>query len=57
MNFGLIMPFWGLSKLGLFPASFDNVMLLFVIVFTLDLIIAFFFVRRLLNQMKLAVQP
>jgi Na+-driven multidrug efflux pump len=51
-NFGLIIPFWVLSKLNFLTASFDNVMALFVIVFALDLVITYFLVRRILDQMK-----
>lgn len=51
-NFGLIIPFWVLAKLGFIVASFDNVMALFVVVFALDFGIAVFFVRRVLNQIS-----
>jgi Na+-driven multidrug efflux pump len=50
-NFGLIIPFWVLSKLNFLTASFDNVMALFVIVFALDLAITYILVRRLLKAL------
>jgi Na+-driven multidrug efflux pump len=49
-NFGLIIPFWVFAKLGFFPASFENVMLLFVVVFVLDLAITCVMVRTVLKQ-------
>jgi len=51
-NFGMVIPFWILAKLGYVVASFDNVMALFVVVFALDFGIAVFFVRRVLNQIS-----
>ena len=54
LNFGLIFPFWGLSRLGLVTASFDNVMFLFVFVFIIDLIVTSVMVKRLLSHMKVA---
>jgi Na+-driven multidrug efflux pump len=51
-NFGLIIPFWILSKLGYLVASFENVMGLFVIVFAVDLVITLFLVRNLLSKMR-----
>ena len=48
-NFGLIFPFWALSKIGFFQASFENVMALFVVVFSVDLIITYFLVKRTLT--------
>ena len=52
VNFGLIIPFWVLAKLGFIVASFDNVMALFVVVFALDFAIAVFFVRRVISQVS-----
>lgn len=52
VNFGLIFPFWILSKLGLVTASFDNVMALFVIVFAADLIITYLLARRTLRRIS-----
>ena len=53
-NFGLIIPFWVLAKLGFIVASFDNVMALFVVVFALDFAIAVFFVTRVLREISTA---
>jgi len=50
VNFGLIFPFWILSKLGIVVASFDNVMALFVIVFAGDLVITYLLSRRTLRR-------
>ena len=52
VNFGLIFPFWILAKLGLITASFDNVMALFVVVFSLDFAIAVYFVREVIKQIS-----
>jgi hypothetical protein len=52
LNFGLIFPFWALSKLNLLTVSFENVMALFVVVFTVDLLITYFLARRTMNKVK-----
>jgi Na+-driven multidrug efflux pump len=52
LNFGLIFPFWALSKLNLLTVSFENVMALFVVVFAVDLVITYFLVKRTVNNMK-----
>jgi Na+-driven multidrug efflux pump len=52
LNFGLIFPFWALSKLNLLTVSFENVMALFVVVFAVDLLITYFLVKRTVNNMK-----
>jgi Na+-driven multidrug efflux pump len=49
-NFGLIIPFWILSQLGIIVASFNNVMALFVIVFAADLAITYPLVRKVLGE-------
>jgi Na+-driven multidrug efflux pump len=49
-NFGLIFPFWILARLGFLVASFENVMILFVVVFAIDFGIASFFVRTVLGR-------
>lgn len=51
-NFGLIMPFWVLTRLGVVTASFDNVMALFVVVFALDFAITCALVRRVLIRVS-----
>lgn len=51
-NFGLIIPFWFLARLGFIVASFDNVMALFVIVFAIDFAITCLLVRRVMNQIS-----
>jgi len=52
LNFGLIFPFWALSKLDLLTVSFENVMALFVVVFTVDLVITYFLVKRTVSKIK-----
>lgn len=49
-NFGLIFPFWALSKFGFLQATFENVMALFVGVFLIDLIITYLLVKKTLNS-------
>ena len=51
-NFGLIIPFWVFAKLGYFAASFENVMILFVLVFVIDLLITLPYLRDVLNRVK-----
>lgn len=53
LNFALIFPFWTLSKLNLVNASFENVMALFVAVFTVDLIITYLLARRIIKAVIL----
>jgi hypothetical protein len=53
LNFALIFPFWALSKLDLVNASFENVMTLFVAVFTVDLIITCLLARRIIKAVIL----
>jgi Na+-driven multidrug efflux pump len=52
LNFGLIFPFWGLSKFGLLSVSFESVMALFVVVFAVDLFTTYIFVRKTMNKMR-----
>ena len=51
-NFGLIIPFWILARLGYITASFTNVMTLFVIVFAIDLIITLPYLRGVMRDVK-----
>ncbi len=51
-NLGLIIPFWVLAQLGFLVASFNNVMELFVIVFTVDLLITYPLVRRTMKRIR-----
>jgi len=49
-NFLLIFPYWALSKIGIVTADFSNTMGLFVIVFLVDPVVSYIFVRRILNR-------
>jgi Na+-driven multidrug efflux pump len=51
-NFLLIIPFVILVKMGFIAATFENVMIQFVIVFICDPIIGYFFARRLINKVE-----
>lgn len=54
-NFVLIIPFWILAQLGFVVASFDNVMALFVIVFAVDLVLAYLLAKRVLAKVSVSV--
>ena len=51
-NFGIILPYVALVRLGFAVASFESVMLLFVVVFMLDPIFAFILNKRLFNTLN-----
>lgn len=51
-NFLIIIPFVVLVKLGIIEATFENVMIQFVIVFLCDPIIGYFFARRVMKRIE-----
>jgi Na+-driven multidrug efflux pump len=51
-NLVLIIPFWVLAQLGFLVASFDNVMALFAVVFSVDLVLAYIMVKRVLSRIS-----
>ncbi len=50
-NFGLIIPYWILTKLNIITASFESMMGLFVIVFAADLAIALYLATKLMKTL------
>ena len=51
-NFGIILPYVALVRLGFAVASFESVMLLFVVVFMLDPIFAYILNKRLFHTLN-----
>lgn len=51
-NFLLIIPFVILVKMGFIAATFENVMIQFVIVFICDPVIGYIFARRLIKRIE-----
>ena len=53
LNSLLIFPYWMLAKLGILQVTFNNLMLLFVFVFLLDILATYVFVRATIKKLRL----